>query len=311
MKYKFIVLFFLVSFLFIPLFIQSQDKEVISTGECSNIPQDIKCDKKSVNLGVGLDVLRGNSENIKISSDISARWEIMNKNFSRTEFKFTNSFLYSLSDEILNANKLNIEMLVYHYLKDSWSFFVFTRPSYNEIINLDYRLENGIGIKFDLLQHPGEGCCGKECPSDAEKTDGSGKEKICCKCLWDKITEDEISLSAAVLWDTFQYGYESEPGVKDKIKEEVWRLSVRPKISVEIMDKLRISAQVFLQPALTDTENDLRILIKSELTYDLSPELSYVLKVDGEYNSNFPSVLNIKEKWDWILTNNIRLKLNL
>lgn len=316
-RYKIIALLILLNFLSIPFFVKCQDKESAVTGntgknnECSNIPEDIKCDKKSVNLGVGLDVLRGNSESVKFSSDFSASWAILNKNLSRTEFRFSNNFIYSLSNQVLNANKLNMEMLVYHYLPDSWSFFVFTRPSYNEKINLDYRLENGLGVKFDLLQHPNKGCCKDEYISDIQKLKEAGKEKECCNCLWGKITDDEVSLSVAVLWDTYQYGYESAPGIKDKIKEEVARISIRPKISFDIIDKLRIKAQVFIQPALNDTEDDLRILIKSELTYDFSSDLSYVLKIDGEYNSGFPGVLNIKENWDWILTNNIRLELDL
>jgi len=311
-------LFLLFSVLLISNHLVSADDK----NKCEKIPdkatcekilanENLSCEKKSIKFALGLDVLRGNSENVKISSDIEGKWQLLNTKLSRTEFRFSNYFLYSLSDEVLNANKLNMEMLVYHYLRNYWSFFVFTRPSYNEKINLDYRLENGIGVKFDLLQNTKDNCNQNECVGDVNKLSENEHINLCCDCLWKNISDSELSISVAVLWDTYQYSCESELCEETKIKEDVIRLSIRPKFSFDIIDKLTIKAQILLQPALIKTENNLRILVKSELSYDFSPELSFVLKVDGEYNKKFPQELGIDKKWDWTLTNNIRLNLSL
>jgi hypothetical protein len=269
----------------------------------------LSLDKKSIKFTLGLEVLKGNSENIRISSDVEGKWQFLSTNYSRTEFKFSTSFLYIMSDEELKANKLNMELLVYHYLPNLMSFFIFTRPSYNQLYNLDYRIENGIGFKIDFLQKAKqeEPAQSKVCSWDSLK-ENSEKIKKCRETKWNKLAKDELSFSAAILWDNYQYSIES---ADSPIKDEIARLSFRLKGDVEIIDKLRLMMQVYYQPSFVEWIKDYRLLIKSEMSYDISPSLAFVLKLDGEYNSTFPAELGEKENWDWTLTNNIRLKLDL
>jgi len=246
-------------------------------------PEPKTQDKLKLNFAFGLSLLQGNTESLLVSSDLNLNWTLLVEKIeqdisvksgepndskssnnsiiqpqnstqeiyrSRSEIRFSSQFYYLVIGDEQKANKSDTQLTFYYHFPKTFSFFVHTRPSYNQLQDLDYRIENAIGGKINFLQD----------------LSSSG-------------SKDELSLSAGIVYEIFKY--------KNDEQMQATRLSIRPKLEWDLSDNVNFSFQLFWQPNLEDF-NDYRMLLRSALEFRISNSISFVFKLDGEYNSIVP-----------------------
>jgi hypothetical protein len=263
----------------------------------SNISPEPKTqDRLKLNFSFGLALLQGNTESLLINSDLNFNWMIMeektievfaakddknaedsgvgkdviSKEIYRTksEIRFSSLFYYLVVGDEQRANKSEIQLTFYYHFPKFFSFFIYTKPSYNQLQELDYRIENGLGVKYNIFQD----------------TDAEG-------------TRDEISISAGLVYEIFKYEIEEQ--------NQVSRISIRPKIEWAVSDSVNLAIQLFWQPNIEDF-SDYRLLLRSALEFKISKSISFLFKVDGEYNSIVPVGI---ENRDFIMSNSMKITL--
>jgi putative salt-induced outer membrane protein YdiY len=246
-------------------------------------PEPKTQDKLKLNFAFGLSLLQGNTESLLVNSDLNLNWtlfvEKIKQNTStkpgvanndrsssdsvvqpqnitpeiyrtKSEIRFSNQFYYLVIGDEQKANKSDTQLTFFYHFPKLFSFFVYTRPSYNQLQDLDYRIENAIGGKINFLHDL-----------------GSSESK------------DELSLSAGVVYEIFKYNNDEQM--------QATRLSIRPKLEWDLSDNVNFSFQLFWQPNVEDF-NDYRMLLRSALEFRISSSISFVFKLDGEYNSIVP-----------------------
>lgn len=264
-----------------------------SDASTRNVSTETKTqDKLKLNFSFGLALLQGNTESLLINSDLNFNWTLLEEKTvadspakadpvnsgeqqnmidifrTKSEIRFTSLFYYLVVGDELEANKSEIQLTFFYHFPRYFSFFIYTRPSYNQLQELDYRIENGLGVKYNIFQD----------------TDAEG-------------TRNEVSISTGMVYEIFKYSVEEQ--------KQAARLSVRPKVEWAVSDSVNLTLQLFWQPNIEDF-SDYRLLLRSALEFKISKSISFLFKVDGEYNSIVPMGV---ENRDLILSNSMKITL--
>lgn len=261
---------------------------------CPKKKEEETKNKFKLDFSLGMDLRKGNTDKFTLNSGVDIKYRILTAVHTLAEIRVDSDYYIDLVNNEVTTNKFYTELLFYYYLRENWSFFIYTRPSNNSAQKLIFRIENGIGAKYDFLQNIYD---------DPELT-------------------NEVSLSAAMVYDIHEFSKSDLKIPEDKVLSELEeyllsgssaRISLRAKCSLEIIKNMRFMFQVFWQPSISNLDSiegdfgeDYRILIKSEFKYSISSSLSFDLKFNAEYNSMFPEGL---KNWDWTLINGVTIRL--
>ncbi len=143
-------------------------------------------------------------------------------------------------------------MLFDQKLSRKITFFIFGKPSRNILQEIDFRLETGGGFKYDFI--------------DNYSTD---KDKL----------NTDLSFSAAMVYEFTNR--------LDTTREEIARLSLRPKFKQQLSENLEFSFILFWQPDVADFD-DYRIIVDTGLSFKVSKSIAFILRFTSEYNSVVP-----------------------
>ena len=222
--------------------------------------------KTRVAVAFGLDLSQGNTEAFGLSANLDFSW--MSK---ETEVVLSSSVNYLETDGEKKADKMAFQALLDHRLGDQFVFFILGKPSRNLVQEIDFRLETGLGFKYDIIDNYKNG-------------------------LKDFLHTD-LSVSLALIYE-FTNRLLGE-------REKLCRASLRPKFKQELSKSLGLELEFFYQPDIKDFSN-FRLLLESRVQFRVSKTISFLLRFIGEYNSVVPEDV---KKQDYQLINQLVINL--
>lgn len=226
-------------------------------------PGNREATKTKLTLAFGLDLSRGNTDALGINADLNFR-----RISPRTEIILSAAVAYLETGGEKNAEKMVIEARVDHRLAGKLVVFVIGKPSRNLLQEIDFRLESGAGIKYDII-------------------DNTANQQ-------EDFLNTDLSVSLALV-------YEYTDRVDDDDHEKLFRFSLRPRLKQELGRNLQLEIMFFYQPQYGDFGN-YRLHLESRLEFKVSKAIALRLKFIGEYNSVVPEGV---EKQDYQLINQL------
>ena len=220
--------------------------------------------KTKMAVAFGLDLSQGNTEAFGLTANLDFSWKS-----KMTEIVLSSVINYLETDGEKKADRMAFQALLDHRIGREFIFFVLGKPSRNLVQEIDFRLEAGMGFKFDLIDNYGN-----------DKKD---------------LLNSDLSVSMAII-------YEFTNRLHDE-REKLCRISFRPRFKQELSKNLEMEMMFFYQPDIRDFTN-YRLLLDSKLQFNVSKNVSFLLKFIGEYNSVVPEGV---EKQDYQLINQLKV----
>lgn len=217
-------------------------------------------------VSFGLNLSQGNTEAFGLNAALNFSWMS-----PKTEIILSSTINYLETDGEKKADKLAFQSMLDHRLGKKFTLFILAKPSRNLVQEIDFRLETGIGFKYDIIDNFAR----------TEKD----------------FLNTDLSLSAALVYE-FTNRFDNE-------REKLCRLSLRPRFKQKLSDRLLFEIMLFIQPDIGNF-NDYRLLLESKFEFKVSDVISFLLQFNGEYNSVVPESV---EKQDYQLINSLTIKL--
>jgi putative salt-induced outer membrane protein YdiY len=232
---------------------------------------EVKDEEKSAvsttgSVSFGLDLSQGNTEAFGLNVALNFSWKS-----AKTEIVLSSNINYLETDDEKKTDKMAFQAMLDHRMGKKFTLFILGKPSRNLVQEIDFRLETGIGFKYDIIDNFAE------------------KDK--------DFLNTDLSLSAALVYE-FTNRFDSE-------REKLCRLSFRPRFKQELSDRLNFEIMLFVQPDIGNF-SDYRLLLNSKFEFKVSKVISFLLQFNGEYNSIVPETV---KKQDYQLINSLTIYL--
>jgi hypothetical protein len=214
----------------------------------------------------GLNLSQGNTEAFGLNAGLNFSWIS-----AKTEIILNSTINYLETDGEKKADKMAFQALLDQRLGKKVTLFMLGKPSRNIVQEIDFRLETGIGFKYDII----------------DNFSNTRKDFL----------NTDLSISAALVYE-FTNRLSGD-------REKLCRLSLRPKLKQELSESLRFEVYLFVQPDIRNFD-DYRLILGSKMVFKVSRVVSFLLQFNGEYNSVVPEGV---EKQDYQLINSLSINL--